>query len=59
MAGSVDEGVALAGTDIVRRSAAGDEVLVPLSAVRLIGRHLVSDVLAAAASIIGRWPQPP
>lgn len=34
---------------IVRRHASGTEPLVPLSSVRLLGRHLVADVLAAAA----------
>jgi UDP-N-acetylmuramoylalanine--D-glutamate ligase len=33
----------------VKRSAGGDEPLVPLSAVKLLGRHLLADVLAAAA----------
>jgi UDP-N-acetylmuramoylalanine--D-glutamate ligase len=47
--GSVADGVVVAGDAIVRRSAAGDEVLVPISAVRLIGRHLLADVAAAAA----------
>ena len=43
------EGVVVAGDTIVRRSAAGDEPLVPLSAVHLPGRHLLGDVLAASA----------
>ena len=43
------EGVVIAGSAIVRRTAAGEQPLVPLSAVRLIGRHLVADVVAAAA----------
>jgi UDP-N-acetylmuramoylalanine--D-glutamate ligase len=34
---------------IVRRTRAGEEPLIPLSAVRLLGRHLLSDVLAATA----------
>src|SRR6185312_17273765 len=33
----------------VRRQRGSDEVLVPLSAVKLLGRHLLADVLAAAA----------
>src|SRR5262249_8479450 len=38
-----------------RRSREDDEVLVPLSAVRLLGHHLLSDVVAAAAvaSLVG------
>jgi len=43
------EGVLVAGDAIVRRSAGGDQVLVPLSAVKLLGRHLLADVAAAAA----------
>jgi UDP-N-acetylmuramoylalanine--D-glutamate ligase len=55
MSDRLAEGVVLAGDTIVRRSAGGDERLVPLSSVRLLGRHLVGDVLAAAAvaSLIG------
>ena len=43
------EGVLVAGDAIVRRTADGDEPLVPLRAIKLIGRHLVADVLAACA----------
>ena len=46
---SLPEGVLLTGDAIVRRHGGRDEVLVPLSAVRLLGRHLLADVLAAAA----------
>ncbi len=55
MADSVQEGVAIAHDAIVRRTAGGEETLVPLSAVKLIGRHLLADVLAASAvaSIVG------
>jgi UDP-N-acetylmuramoylalanine--D-glutamate ligase len=55
MRGSLAEGVVLEGDEIVRRTDAGDELLVPLSSVRLLGRHLVDDVLAAAAvaSLVG------
>ena len=42
-------GVVVAGDMIVRRSPTGDEPLVPLSAVHLLGRHLLGDVLAASA----------
>jgi len=54
----IDEGIVIAGDSIVRRSRAGDEVLVPVSAVKLLGRHLLADVLAAAAvaSIAGVEP---
>ena len=52
------EGVLVARDAIVRRSSAGDQVLVPLSAVKLLGRHLLADVVAAAAvaSIAGVEP---
>jgi len=55
LTGEPGEGVVLAGDRIVRRSASGDEPLVPLASVKLLGRHLVADVLAAAAvsSIVG------
>jgi len=43
------EGITVAGDAVVHRTPHGDRTLVPLSAVRLIGRHLLSDVLAAAA----------
>jgi UDP-N-acetylmuramoylalanine--D-glutamate ligase len=50
------EGVILNGNSVVRaRGGEDDEVLLPLSAVKLIGDHLLSDVLAAAAvaSLVG------
>ena len=54
----LEEGIVIAGDSIVRRSRAGDQVLVPVSAVKLLGRHLLADVLAAAAvaSIVGVEP---
>jgi UDP-N-acetylmuramoylalanine--D-glutamate ligase len=53
--GRLADGVVLSGDAIVRRTSAGDQSLVPLSAVRLLGRHLLADVLAAAsvASLAG------
>ncbi|HEX9368136.1 MAG TPA: UDP-N-acetylmuramoyl-L-alanine--D-glutamate ligase [Vicinamibacterales bacterium] len=42
-------GVVVAGGAIVRRSVDGEQVLVPLTAVKLLGRHLLADVAAAAA----------
>jgi UDP-N-acetylmuramoylalanine--D-glutamate ligase len=45
----LDEGIVVADDAITHRTAAGDSPLVPLAAVRLRGRHLLSDVLAAAA----------
>jgi UDP-N-acetylmuramoylalanine--D-glutamate ligase len=55
MSDSLASGVLVRGNDIVRRTAAGDQELVPLSSVQLLGRHLIADVLAAAsvASIVG------
>jgi UDP-N-acetylmuramoylalanine--D-glutamate ligase len=52
------EGIVVSGDAIVRRSGGHDQVLVPLSAVKLLGRHLLADVLAAAAvaSIAGVEP---
>ena len=49
LTGELGEGVVLAGDRIVRRSSSGDEPLVPLTSVKLLGRHLVADVLAAVA----------
>jgi len=43
------EGVVLSGDVIVHRTPRGERPLVPLAAVRLLGRHLLSDVLAAVA----------
>jgi UDP-N-acetylmuramoylalanine--D-glutamate ligase len=53
------DGIVIAGDAIVRRSGGGDEVLVPLSAVKLLGRHLLADVAAAAAvaSLAGVEPE--
>ena len=55
---SLAEGVVLEDGIIVRRTSAGSVPLVPLSSVRLLGRHLVADVMAAAAvaSIAGVEP---
>jgi len=54
------DGVVIAGNAIVRRRQGGaDQVLVPVSAVKLLGRHLMTDVLAAAAvaSLAGVKPE--
>jgi UDP-N-acetylmuramoylalanine--D-glutamate ligase len=45
----ISEGVTLTGDTVVERNAAGDRPLVPLSAVRVPGRHILGDVLAASA----------
>lgn len=46
----MDDGVLPAGGSIVHRSPEGDRPLLPLSAVQVPGRHLLSDVLAASAA---------
>jgi UDP-N-acetylmuramoylalanine--D-glutamate ligase len=45
----IAEGITVAGAAVVERTAMGDRPLVPLSAVRVPGRHILSDVLAASA----------
>jgi len=45
----IDAGITVAGGWIVERGPAGDTRLVQTSAVRLVGPHLLADVLAAAA----------
>ncbi|HXW07270.1 MAG TPA: UDP-N-acetylmuramoyl-L-alanine--D-glutamate ligase [Vicinamibacterales bacterium] len=54
-AGSPEAGLVVSDRLIVRRSPSGEEPLVPLASVRLLGPHLVADVLAAAAvsSLVG------
>jgi UDP-N-acetylmuramoylalanine--D-glutamate ligase len=54
------DGVVVANDAIVRRRRDGaDQVLVPLAAIKLLGRHLLADVLAAAAvaSLVGVEPE--
>jgi UDP-N-acetylmuramoylalanine--D-glutamate ligase len=43
------DGFVIDGEAIVRRSATGDRRLIPLESIKLIGRHLLADVLAACA----------
>lgn len=45
----IEDGVVVRGDAIAFRHAGREEPLIPLAAVRLIGRHLLSDVAAAAA----------
>jgi UDP-N-acetylmuramoylalanine--D-glutamate ligase len=45
----LDEGIVVAGNSVTYRTGEGDRTLLPLSTVNLPGRHLLSDVLAAAA----------
>ena len=49
MSDQLASGVVVTGQEIVRRTEAGDVPLLPLSAIKLIGRHMVADVLAASA----------
>ena len=45
----IADGVTVEGTSIVRRASGTSAPLVPLSAIQVPGRHLLSDVLAATA----------
>ena len=49
MRDALDDGVVIEDATIVRRGPDGRTPLVPLSSVRLLGRHLVADVMAASA----------
>ena len=46
---NLTDGIVLEGDAIVRCAGLEREPLIPVSSIRLIGRHLVADVLAAAA----------
>jgi UDP-N-acetylmuramoylalanine--D-glutamate ligase len=58
MSDRLAEGVVIEGDAIVRRTPQGSQPLVPLTSIRLLGRHLVADVAAASAvaSIAGVQP---
>lgn len=58
-AGSVDQGFAAEREWIVKRSAAGSERLIPVSAVELTGRHMLHNVIAAAAVADVAGVEPP
>ena len=45
----LDEGVLVSRDAIVRRTRDGEQTLVPLSSVKVLGRHLLADVVAATA----------
>ena len=49
MHANLTDGIVLDGDTIVRRAGLEHEPLIPVSSIRLIGPHLVADVLAAAA----------
>ncbi|MSO29406.1 MAG: UDP-N-acetylmuramoyl-L-alanine--D-glutamate ligase [Acidobacteria bacterium] len=57
--GEIREGFVVDGEWIVRRTATGAERLLPLSSVELTGRHMLNNVLAAAAasSLAGASPE--
>jgi UDP-N-acetylmuramoylalanine--D-glutamate ligase len=59
LSGHTTDGFVVDGDWIVRRTAAGAERMFPLAAVELTGRHMLNNVLAAAAaaSIAGVTPQ--
>jgi UDP-N-acetylmuramoylalanine--D-glutamate ligase len=48
-AGSIEQGFVAESEWIVKRTAAGSERLIPVSAVELTGRHMLHNVIAAAA----------
>jgi UDP-N-acetylmuramoylalanine--D-glutamate ligase len=50
LAGSIHDGFVVNGDWIVRRTGTRTEQLIPLNAVELTGRHMLNNVLAAAAS---------
>ena len=50
LAGQTAEGFIVSGNWVVRRTTAGEERLIPLRAVELTGRHMLNNVLAAAAT---------
>jgi UDP-N-acetylmuramoylalanine--D-glutamate ligase len=50
LSGRIDEGFVIDGEWIARRTATASEPLFPLSAVELTGRHMLNNVLAAAAA---------
>jgi len=56
--GAVDQGFVAEDGWIVKRTSTGDERLIPVSAVELAGRHMLHNVVAAAAvaSIAGAGP---
>jgi UDP-N-acetylmuramoylalanine--D-glutamate ligase len=50
LAGQTPEGFVVSGDWVVRRTTTGDERMIPLAAVELTGRHMLNNVLAAAAT---------
>jgi UDP-N-acetylmuramoylalanine--D-glutamate ligase len=56
--GAIDQGFVAADGWILKRTSTGDERVIPVSAVELAGRHMLHNVVAAAAvaSIAGAEP---
>jgi UDP-N-acetylmuramoylalanine--D-glutamate ligase len=56
----IEEGVTVSAGQVVERTRDGDVPMFPVSTVRLIGRHLLGDVLAAVsvARLVGVAPAP-
>ena len=50
MRATAADGVVLTGDAVVYRTRTGDETLVPIAAVELTGRHMLANVVAAAAA---------
>lgn len=50
LSGRIAEGFVVSGDWIVRRTTTGEERLIPVAAVELTGRHMLNNVLAAAAA---------
>jgi UDP-N-acetylmuramoylalanine--D-glutamate ligase len=59
LAGRIVDGFVVEGDWIVRRTASGAEPLIPVAVVELTGRHMLNNVLAAAAaaSLAGVSPE--
>ena len=49
LTGRIEEGVTVTGDSVTYRSVTGEHALLPLSSIRVRGRHVLSDVLAATA----------
>jgi UDP-N-acetylmuramoylalanine--D-glutamate ligase len=58
LSGHIAEGFVVAGEWVVRRTTSGEERLIPIQAVELTGRHMLNNVLAAAATTHAAGVQP-
>jgi UDP-N-acetylmuramoylalanine--D-glutamate ligase len=59
LAAAIPEGFVVSGDWIVRRTTTGEERLIPLGSVELTGRHMLNNVLAAAAATHLAGVRPP